>query len=153
MAADSGDHVPSARMLSGPTGPLRREIVKALPERPFHVRFWDGSTVPATAADAPEFYVRSPVAIAHFIRSPGELGLGRAYVAGQITVDDLDAAFLVVDEWEPPEISRRARARLTLAALAAAGFAGIPRRPALELRLGGPRHTIKRDSAAVRYHY
>jgi cyclopropane-fatty-acyl-phospholipid synthase len=141
------------RVLSGPTRPLRREIVRALPERPFHLRFWDDTTVPATTAAAPEFYIRSPTAIAHFVRSPGELGLGRAYVAGLVTVDDLDAAFLVVDNWEPPPIPPGARVRLTLAALTAAGLAGIPRRPSLELRLAGRRHTVERDNAAVRYHY
>jgi cyclopropane-fatty-acyl-phospholipid synthase len=140
-------------VLSGPTRPLRHEIARTLPERPFHLRFWDDSVVPATTGTAPEFYVRSPTAIAHFVRSPGELGLGRAYVAGLVTVDDLDAAFMVVDDWEPPPILPRARIRLTLAALAAAGLAGIPRRPALELRLAGRRHTVERDSAAVRYHY
>lgn len=140
-------------MLSGPTRPLRREIARALPERPFHLRFWDGTSVPATTPAAPEFHIRSPRAIAHFLRSPGELGLGRAYVAGLVTVDDLDAAFVVVDDWEPPPISPRMRARVTLAAVAAAGLAGIPRRPSLELRLGGRRHTIERDRAAVRYHY
>jgi cyclopropane-fatty-acyl-phospholipid synthase len=118
-----------------------------------HLRVWDGTTVPATNAVAPEFHVRSPTAIAHFVRSPGELGLGRAYVAGLVTVDDLDAAFFVVDDWTPPPIPPRARLRLTLAALTAAGLAGIPRRPSLELRLAGRRHTVERDSAAVRYHY
>jgi cyclopropane-fatty-acyl-phospholipid synthase len=132
---------------------LRREIARALPERPFHLRFWDDSTVPATTEAAPEFHVRSPTAIAHFVRSPGELGLGRAYVAGDLTVDDLDAAFLVVDDWEPPPIPTRARARLTVAALAAAALGGVPRRPSLELRLGGGRHTVERDRAAVQYHY
>ena len=140
-------------MLSGTTRPLRREIARALPERPFQLRFWDDTTVPATTAAAPEFHIRSPTAIAHFVRSPGELGLGRAYVAGLVTVDDLDAAFLVVDEWEPPPLPPRTRVRLLLAALAAAGLAGVPRRPSLELQLRGRRHTVERDSAAVRYHY
>ena len=101
-------------LLSGRTGPLRREIAQALPERPFHLRFWDDTTVPATTDGAPEFHVRSPTAIAHFVRSPGELGLGRAYVAGELTVDDLDAAFLVVDDWEPPAIPPGARLRIRL---------------------------------------
>jgi cyclopropane-fatty-acyl-phospholipid synthase len=109
--------------------------------------------LPRRLSAGPEFHVRSPSAIAHFVRSPGELGLGRAYVAGLVIVDDLDAAFVVVDDWEPPPIPPRTRARLTLAALAAAGLTGIPRRPSLELRLAGRRHTIERDRAAVRYHY
>jgi cyclopropane-fatty-acyl-phospholipid synthase len=135
------------------TRPLRREIVRALPERPFALRFWDGSVVPATAKGAPEFHARSPAALAHFLRAPGELGLGRAYVEGDLVTDDLDAAFEVVDGWEPPTITVADRARLTLAAVAAAGRAGIPRMPSLELILKGERHSAARDAAAVRYHY
>ena len=135
------------------TRPLRREIARALPERPFALRFWDGSVVPATVAGAPEFQARTPAALAHFLRAPGELGLGRAYVAGDLVTDDLDAAFEVVDGWEPPAVGVADRARLTLAAVAAAGRAGIPRMPALELILDGERHSAARDAAAVRYHY
>jgi cyclopropane-fatty-acyl-phospholipid synthase len=45
------------------------------------------------------------------------------------------------------------RIRLTAAAIAAAGWAGIPRMPAIELILKGERHSAARDAAAVRYHY
>jgi cyclopropane-fatty-acyl-phospholipid synthase len=135
------------------TRPLRREIVRALPQRPFSLRFWDGSVIPATVGGAPEFHARTPNALAHFLRSPGELGLGRAYVTGDLVTDDLDAAFEVVDGWEPPPVQAGTRARLTLAALLAAGRAGIPRMPALELILPGERHSAARDAAAVRYHY
>jgi cyclopropane-fatty-acyl-phospholipid synthase len=135
------------------TGPLRRELARVLPARPFHLRFWDGNVLAATSPPAPEFFARSPVAVAHFLRSPNVLGLGRAYVAGELVVDDLDAAFLIVDDWEPPPIAAPDRARLTLAALAAAGLGAIPRRPGTELILRGRRHDIERDAAAVRYHY
>jgi cyclopropane-fatty-acyl-phospholipid synthase len=135
------------------TRPLRREIARALPDRPFGLRFWDGSVVPATVTGAPEFHARTPAALAHFLRSPGELGLGRAYVQGDLVADDLDAAFEVVDGWEPPAVGAADRVRLTLAAIAAAGWAGIPRMPSLELILDGERHSAARDAAAVRYHY
>jgi cyclopropane-fatty-acyl-phospholipid synthase len=133
--------------------PLSRELRRVLPERPFHVRFWDGSAVEATEPDAPTFFVRRPSALAHFLRSPGSLGLGRAYVEDSIAVDDLDAAFLVVDEWEPPAIGNGDRLRLGLAIAAAAAPGGLPRRPSLELILRGGLHSIERDREAVRYHY
>src|SRR5919198_1541537 len=61
------------------TRPLREEVARALPERPFALRFWDGTSVPATGNGAsPTFWFRSPRAIAHVLRAPGELGLGRA---------------------------------------------------------------------------
>jgi cyclopropane-fatty-acyl-phospholipid synthase len=97
--------------------------------------------------------VRHPSALAHFLRAPGSLGLGRAYVEDALTVDDLDAAFLVVDEWRPPPLSTRDRARLVLALAAAAAPGGLPRRPSLELLLRGQLHSPERDRAAIRYHY
>ncbi len=133
--------------------PLARELKRLFPARPFHVRLWDGSAVAATTPAAPTFIVRRPSALAHFLRAPGSLGLGRAYVDGSLAVDDLDGALNVVDEWEPPEIGGADRARLALAIVVAAAPGGLPRRPALELTLHGKHHTIERDAAAVRYHY
>jgi cyclopropane-fatty-acyl-phospholipid synthase len=133
--------------------PLSREMRRCFPSRPFHVRFWDGGQVQATQDDAPSFLLRRPTALAHFLRAPGSLGLGRAYVDGSLAVDDLDAAFIVVDDWEPPPLSMTDRARLGLAIVAAAVPGGIPRRPSLELVLTGPLHSIERDASAVRYHY
>ncbi len=117
------------------------------------MRFWDGGAVEATSADAPTFFVRAPSALSHFLRAPGTLGLGRAYVDGSLAVDDLDGAFIVVDEWEPPELSRGDQLRLGLGILAAALPGGLPRRPSLELILRGERHSLQRDAAAIRYHY
>ena len=135
------------------SGPLSRALNDVFPERPFSVRFWDGGTVAATNRGGPTFFVRRPSALSHFLRAPGTLGLGRAYVDGSLDVDDLDAGFIVVDEWEPPELSATDKARLGLGIVAAALPGGIPKRPSLELILHGERHTPQRDAAAIRYHY
>jgi cyclopropane-fatty-acyl-phospholipid synthase len=135
------------------TAPLRRELCRLLPARPFQIRFWDGTLVPATAPDAPTFELRGPAAIAHVLRAPGRLGLGRAYVEGSLEATDLDAAFGVVDSFELPPIAAPDRLRLLACALLAAASAGVPRRPSLELLLAGERHSPERDAAAVRYHY
>jgi cyclopropane-fatty-acyl-phospholipid synthase len=137
----------------GSTSPLRSEIAAALPNRPFAIRFWDGTTVEATEPDAPTFEFRSPQALAHVIRAPGELGLGRAYVLGLIDVDDIDKALRIVDTFEAPSLSPGQMARLGVAVLRACGLVRPPRPPASELRLRGERHTIGRDRSAVRYHY
>jgi cyclopropane-fatty-acyl-phospholipid synthase len=135
------------------SSPLRRALPRTFPSRPFRVRFWDGGEVAATQPDSPTFFVREPSALAHFLRAPGQLGLGRAYVDGSLEVDDLDAAFRIVDEWQPPELSAADRARLALAIAAAAAPSGVPRVPGLEQVQRGRLHSIERDSAAVRYHY
>ena len=135
------------------TAPLRRELETALPRRPFSLRFWDGSGVEATEPDSPTLTLRSPRALAHALRAPGELGLGRAYLAGLLDVDDLDGALRMVDTFEPPRLTPAQGARLGLALVRACGLTVPPRRPAAELRLRGERHTIARDRRAVRHHY
>jgi cyclopropane-fatty-acyl-phospholipid synthase len=135
------------------SSPLCRALPRAFPSRPFHVRFWDGGAIAATEPRSPTFFVRAPSALAHFLRAPGSLGLGRAYVDGSLAVDDLDAAFIVVDEWQPPALSPADRARLALSIAAAAAPGGPPRVPPLELILRGRLHSPERDAAAVRYHY
>jgi cyclopropane-fatty-acyl-phospholipid synthase len=135
------------------TSPLRRQLHRLLPSRPFEIRFWDGSVLPATATDAPVFELRAPAAIAHLLRAPGRLGLGRAYVQGSLDAPNLDEAFRVFDSFELPPISPVDRLRLLASAIPIAAAAGMPRRPVLELVLGGERHSLERDAAAVRYHY
>ncbi len=133
--------------------PLRRELARALPERPFGVRFWDGSELAPTIPDGPVFTVRSPTAIAHLLRAPGQLGLGRAYAAGELDADDLDRVIGLLDSFHVPPIDRGARVRLMLAAVRACGLTRPPRIPASELRPRGRRHSRERDERAVRHHY
>jgi len=135
------------------TEPLRREIEARIPERPFTVEFWDGTRLPASAGDGPTFYVRSSRAAAHVLRAPGQLGLGRAYVSGEIEVDDMDAVIELLDIWKPPPLERGDKVRLLLGAVRAAGLTRPPRRPAAELVLSGRRHSKERDARAVRHHY
>jgi cyclopropane-fatty-acyl-phospholipid synthase len=135
------------------TAPLRREIEAQIPDRPFAVEFWDGTRLPASDGDGPTFFVRSPRAAAHALRAPGQLGLGRAYVSGEIEVDDIDAVIELLDGWQPPSLEGGDRARLLLGAIRAAGVTLPPRRPAAELRPSGRRHSKQRDAEAVRHHY
>src|SRR3954452_6166474 len=139
-------------MLSRPQ-PLLREIEHVLPERPFAVRLWDGSALPATNRGGATFEVGSPDALAHALLSPGQLGLSRAYVSGALDVDDLDAVLEVLADWQPPSIERRERARVAVAAARAFGIRRPPHVPRSELRLNGRRHTPERDARAVRHHY
>lgn len=135
------------------TAPLRREVERAFPDRPFTIRFWDGTEVPPTAPGGPVFTVRSPAAVAHALRAPGQLGIGRAYVTGDVAVDDIDLAMRLLQTWKPAAIDGRTQARLMVAAARAVGLTRPPRRPAAELILSGKRHTRERDAQAVRHHY
>jgi cyclopropane-fatty-acyl-phospholipid synthase len=136
------------------TEPLRRELDHALPERPFTIDFWDGTQLPSTnGGDTTTFHVRSPAALAHILRAPGQLGIGRAYVSGTLDVDDLEAALRVVDTYRPPPLDRRSQAKLALAAVRAMGPIRPPRTPEAELRPRGRRHSVERDRRAVRHHY
>jgi cyclopropane-fatty-acyl-phospholipid synthase len=132
---------------------LSRELGEAFPERPFAIRFWNGTSLPATNGGGPLFTVRSPAAVAHALRAPGQLGVGRAYVSGALEVDDLDAVMDVLEQWKPPPLPARRRARLAAAALRAAGLTWPPPRPQSELVPRGTRHSSDRDARAVRHHY
>ena len=141
--------------LGSTTAPLRHELDAALPERPFELHFWDGSALPATVGNgaAPVFSARSPRAVAHALMAPGQLGLSRAYVSGELEIDDLDAVLALLQQWEPPAIDTTTKRRLLLAAVRAAGLQRPPRPPAVELRPKGRRHSVARDARAVRHHY
>jgi cyclopropane-fatty-acyl-phospholipid synthase len=134
--------------------PLREELAHALPDRPFEVVFWDGSTLPSTnGSPLTTFRVKSPVAVAHALRAPGQLGLGRAYVSGALDTDDLDGTLDLLDSWQPPSFDTKAKAKLAAAALRSAGLIAPPKAPQAELIPHGRRHSIERDKAAVRHHY
>jgi cyclopropane-fatty-acyl-phospholipid synthase len=133
--------------------PLRAEIERVFPDRPFAIEFWDGSSLPPTNGGGPTFRLQSRKAVGHVLRAPGQLGIGRAYVTGDVEVDDLDGALKVVTGWQPPAVDRTDQIKLIVAAVRAAGPLVPPAPPAAELRPKGRLHTITRDKRAVRHHY
>jgi len=132
---------------------FRRELAAALPDRPFELAFWDGSVLHATRPGGPRLSVRSPAAVSQLLFAPGQIGLGRAYVAGLLDVDDLDLVMPLLRGWGPPAPDARGRLRLAAAALRAAGPYPPPRPPAAEMPPDGLRHSLVRDRRAVRHHY
>jgi cyclopropane-fatty-acyl-phospholipid synthase len=99
--------------------------------------------------------VRSPRALSYVAREPNQLGLGRAWVAGDLDVDgNLESALSLEGRFRELSLGWGDR----LAALRAAvklGALGIrgPSTPAAEARVAGKRHSLRRDRVAVRHHY
>lgn len=138
--------------------PLIRHIVGGDP--PLRMRFWDGSELgPATAADATLVF-SSPNVVRRLLWQPGELGLARAYIAGEVDIEgDIYALFrlqgLLSSAARPSGWRARLEgARLLLAAARATGALGPPLEPPPEeARLHGVRHSRARDAQAIAHHY
>lgn len=126
--------------------------------RSFGLRFWDGSELPAPqngAGAAPVLVLRSPDALVRIARAPGELGLSRAWVSGELDVEgDLEQAIARTESWRHAPL----RPADALHALRAARRLGLLRRrepppPASEAHLHGGRHSAERDASAISHHY
>jgi cyclopropane-fatty-acyl-phospholipid synthase len=136
------------------TQELRTALAGALPDRPFRVQLWDGTALePTNGGGGPTFRIASAAAFGHVLRSPGQLGVGRAYVAGEIDVDDIDAALDLLAGWSPPPVDTRTKAEIAVAAVKAGALKSVPKVPEMELRPKGRRHSILRDRRAVTHHY
>jgi cyclopropane-fatty-acyl-phospholipid synthase len=123
-------------------------------ELPVTLRFWDGSVLDG---GAPVVEVRDPVAIAHVLHAPGQLGLSRAWVAGALDVEDVSdlEAILRLRSFNV-DLTPRDLARLFAAAVKIAGPSILkkPRVPEIEApRRRRGLHSLVRDKAAIRHHY
>ncbi len=117
------------------------------------IRAYDGSQAgPADAAAT--LVVRSPDAIRRVIASPGELGLARAYVAGDVELDGDIYAVLALQQ-QLDQAFRRPQSWSALARLVrgTGGLHRAPEPPPEEVRLHGRRHSRSRDAAAIAHHY
>ena len=119
------------------------------------VEAYDGSRVePATAEST--VIIRRPEAIGRLVRAPGELGLTRAFVAGDVDLDgDLFGLLDLGFRGATPELDRATLLRLIRASGAAAlrSVLAPPPPPAEEARLRGLLHSRARDAAAIAHHY
>lgn len=136
------------------TAELRAALAEALPDRPFTLSLWDGSSLPPTNGhEGPTFTLTSPVALGHILRAPSQLGVGRAYVSGGIEVDDMDAAMALIARWSPPPLDNATKLKIARAAVKAGALRRVPKVPAMEFRPKGARHSILRDKRSVTHHY
>ena len=122
---------------------------------PVRLRAWDGSE--AGPADGPVLVARSPRALQRLLWRPGELGLARAYVSGDLDVEgDLTDGLRRVHA-NAPRSGPFGLIKTGAAAVAAAARLGLlaspPAPPGCELRFRGRRHSRARDQAVIAGHY
>jgi cyclopropane-fatty-acyl-phospholipid synthase len=119
---------------------------------PIGLRAYDGSCAgPPTATTT--VHVRSPDAIRRIVTAPGQLGLARAYVAGDLELDgDILELLELQHHLERLRIGPRQMKELIQ-------LVGGPRNlrppppPPEEVHLHGRRHSKRRDAAAISHHY
>jgi cyclopropane-fatty-acyl-phospholipid synthase len=122
---------------------------------PVRFEFWDGSGIgphdgPGTVT------VRTPRAISRMLWAPGELGIGRAYVTGDLqTEGDIFGVLRALHDAAPGDLRTGARpAVLALRAALQLGVLGLPpARPAEEASPHGRRHSEGRDAQVISHHY
>ncbi len=129
---------------------------------PFRLRAYDGSTGGNPDA-AFEIELRNERALRYLVTAPGELGLARAYIMGDLTIDGMDPGdpydflqhFMVGFQQlraKPADVAK------TLPSLGLKSFSPpeLPpqERPAQWRRiLSGARHSRGRDAEAIKHHY
>ncbi|QKV79761.1 cyclopropane-fatty-acyl-phospholipid synthase family protein [Amycolatopsis sp. Hca4] len=125
---------------------------------PVGLRTWDGTR--AGPEDAPTVVLRNRRALRRLLYAPGELGLARAYVTGDLDVEgDLADGFRRI--WALTRAGELNRAKLgprewaeAVRLAARLGVAGLPPKPpAEEARLSGKLHSLLRDRSAIAHHY
>ncbi|QCO98619.1 methyltransferase domain-containing protein [Arthrobacter sp. 24S4-2] len=128
---------------------------------PLRLRAWDGSEAGPAGAPIIEFHSRR--ALRRILWSPGQLGLSRAYVAGEIDAPgDIFASFAALSSAgkfaEPgPFPAPTAREVWTLlrtaVRLGAVGPNPAPPPEESKVHRHGSRHSKSRDAAAISHHY
>ncbi len=160
-ATGDGRHAPAAPAVDPPPGSVAEvlaPLVAALvgTRAPVRFAFWDGSGLgPVDGVGTVE--VRSPDALRRMLWAPGELGVARAFVAGDIAVEgDLFALLRTLHASAPRDL-RAVGWRSVPTLLAAAHRLGLvgapPAPPPEECRPAGRLHSQGRDAQVVSHHY
>ncbi|WP_112467502.1 SAM-dependent methyltransferase [Streptomyces triticisoli] len=130
---------------------------------PVRIRAWDGSQ--AGPPGAPMLVVHNRRALRRLLFKPGELGLARAWVAGDLTVEgdlytalDLIAGLIWERGEDAPGLTRALRdpeARAAVRGLVRLAGPPLPPAPPREevRRRRGPVHTRHSDRRAISHHY
>ncbi len=126
---------------------------------PLQIKFWDGSSLGPTHTSS--ITLQSPLALQRMAWAPGELGLARAYVAGDLqfegSIFDLLAMRdrLADQDGNVPRIGIAPRNLpfVWRAAKELGILGGPPSPPSIEAHFHGLRHVRRRDAQAIAHHY
>lgn len=147
---------PPRRKAAQRVGALVRELLGT--ELPVGVTAWDGST--AGPADGPRVVLRRRRALRHLLWKPGELGVARAFVSGDLDVTgDLTEALRRCwacardSHLGSSRLDARGWARLAVGAVGLGAVGPRPRPPAGEAQLSGVLHSKRRDRSVIAHHY
>jgi cyclopropane-fatty-acyl-phospholipid synthase len=142
----------SDRSVADHLEPIVQQIFRGPP--PVEITFWDNSRIGAGGPG--RIIVRNPDALRRMMWAPGELGLARAFVAGDLDATGNLAEMLRITQEALPEHAWGAIAAAPAAVKAAKALgilsAPIPAPPE-EIVPHGIRHSIHRDKQAVSHHY
>ncbi|MEC5198463.1 cyclopropane-fatty-acyl-phospholipid synthase [Arthrobacter sp. PL16] len=137
------------------------ELVLGTKELPMRLRAWDGSE--AGPARAPVIEFRSRRGLRHMLWSPDQLGLSRAYVAGDIDAPgDLFESFSALSSvgkfaelkaFRPPTFGERMTLLNAAVRVGALGLPPAPPPEEMNVTRSGRKHSRKRDAAAISHHY
>jgi cyclopropane-fatty-acyl-phospholipid synthase len=148
------DPRPGAGPITGAAAAVQPLVEALLGDPPLRIELWDGTGIgPHDGAGL--ISVRSPDALRRILWAPDELGLGRAYVAGDLDVDG--DIVEMVRALRPAGVALQSGLRVVPAAMAAARrlnlLAPPPAPPPEEARPRGWRHSKSRDAQAISHHY
>jgi len=136
--------------------PVADALATVLP-RQTRVEAYDGSAAGPTDADV-VFKVQSPKALSHLVSAPGELGMARAYVSGELDIDAPDHYTLLraMTREKMAELSPADRLQV-LRSLGREALHWVEPPPqevgARRYVAGLRRHTKGRDALAIAHHY
>ena len=157
------DHITTAApdfATDGPVAAAMRPVIEGGFGRkiPIRFEFWDGSMLNPRDQTVATLRFNSPDAIRRLLWMPNELGLGRAYVSGDIDLDGDLVDVVMAFRDAKPEVANTARPwRVLPSAVMAAKRVGALGRPLPpppeEARLHGWRHSLRRDANAIGHHY
>ena len=121
------------------------------PETDVEFVAYDGSQAGHPGADI-RIDLRDPRAVSYIVAAPSQLGLARAYVAGDLEVEgDMHSALTRL--WAVRERKLSLSEKATIARELAPFLLKRPAPPPEEARLRGGQHSRHRDADAISHHY